>query len=477
MKPPKTSQILRGIRWRLGITFSLLMFFSIFVGGISFLLHPSILVWTAIVTLLWVISTLIGLHVAGEIASPLTDMTEIARRMAAGELDQRVKTVGRDEVAELANALNTLAANLQQTLDDITHERSRLSTVLRHMPNGILFISPSGRLLLSNPASQRLLQFDESAHGRPHLHVTQNYKLSEAIDDALQTHESSRIEVVLHHPEERNIEVILAPIFRNEKLRGLLVLLHDVTHVRRLTRLRTEFIANASHELRTPITSIKGFTETMLDHGFDDPEETRKYVEIIDREAERLVNIVQDLLILVRLGSYQITNQVHVHLNQIVERVVERLRPFAEKAGIELQWQVEKDPVITGDPDYLERMVLNLVENGIKYTPEGGRVRVETWVDEYHRYVGLTVSDTGIGIPKEARSRIFDRFYRVDRGRSRDKGGTGLGLSIVKSIVEAHRGKIEVDSVVGQGSTFKLSFPARLLETAPQIDDPGDVEC
>lgn len=437
------------------------MFFSIFVGGVSFLVHQNVLLWVLIVLAMWLISTVVGLHIAGQIASPLTEMTEIARRMAAGDLDLRVKMTGHDEVAELAKALNTLAANLQQTLDDISHERSRLSTVLRHMPSGILFINPSGKLLLSNPTAQRLLEFDESAHRKPHLQATNNFKLSEAIDEVLRTQESKRIEVVLHRPEERNIEVIFAPIFRNERMRGLLVLLHDVSHVRHLTRLRTEFIANASHELRTPITSIKGFTETMLDHGFDDPEETRHYVEIIDKEAGRLVNIVQDLLVLVRLGSYQIDSRPEeIPINRVVERVIERLSTLAERSGIALSWVPSEDELIVrGDPDYLERAILNLVENGIRYTPEGGEVTAKTSRSEDGSYAVITVQDTGIGIPKDAFPRLFDRFYRVDRGRSRNQGGTGLGLSIVKTIVEAHQGKIEVESQIGHGSTFYVLLP------------------
>ncbi|HHV54312.1 MAG TPA: hypothetical protein GXX55_02510, partial [Firmicutes bacterium] len=248
---------------------------------------------------------------------------------------------------------------------------------------------------------------------------------------------------------------------------GVVVVFHDITELRRLERVRKDFVTNVSHELRTPLTSVKGFVETLLDGAMNDPVTCRRFLEIINQQAERLVALVNDLLDLSRVESPDIPlRRQAINLNSLAQEVGLTLTPRAESQGLRLELDLEPNlPPVWGDEELLRRLLLNLVDNAIKYTPAGGRVTIRTRAE---RSGGLTlaVADTGVGIPKRDLPRIFERFYRVDKARSRQLGGTGLGLAIVRHIVERHGATIDVQSEVGAGSTFTVHFPAGLLDPA-----------
>jgi two-component system phosphate regulon sensor histidine kinase PhoR len=257
----------------------------------------------------------------------------------------------------------------------------------------------------------------------------------------------------------RHLEVTISTFPPEGSPAGLVIVAHDATESVRYQELRKEFVANVSHELRTPLTSIRGFAETLRDGAMLDPVKGPEFLAIIERHADQLTNLIADLLELSRLESHpDLPQGVLLDLGSAARRAIELLGPSAEKKGHELIVQVDPElPVVFGNAGYLERAVANLVENAVKYTPERGRIAVS--VTEQGPYVVVEVSDNGIGIPADDIPRIFERFYRVDRSRSRDMGGTGLGLSIVKHVAQAHRGLVEVSSAPGAGSSFKLKIP------------------
>lgn len=451
-----------GIRWRMGLTYISLLLLSLSILLLTDAYFRDSIYLLPALGLAFVLSTILGLRVAERLIRPIEEMTRAAQRMADGDFAQRIHVDSDDEISQLAGALNHMARTLQDKVHDIQEERRRLQVVLNNMAAGLLLVDARGRVRLANPSARRLLDFNVDEVGRTPIEVTKNYQLSEAIDRVLKRVEPLRLEMALVHPEDYWLEAFLSPITREDgQLTGVVVLLHDLTEARRVEAARRDFVANVSHELRTPVTSIRGFAETLLDGALEKPGPAREYVEIIGKEAARLERLVEDLLDLARIESRRSERRrEEVDLAALVRRVVEKLEPVAERGKVELSALLPEDPTaasLQGDDDQLERLLVNLVENGIKYTPAGGRVEVQ--VAGRDDKVELVVRDTGIGIPAAALPRIFERFYRVDAGRSREKGGTGLGLAIVKHVVEAHNGRISVESREGEGSTFRITLP------------------
>ncbi|MBC8109203.1 MAG: GHKL domain-containing protein, partial [Anaerolineae bacterium] len=257
----------------------------------------------------------------------------------------------------------------------------------------------------------------------------------------------------------RYLQITACPIRHAESRSGLVIVGYDATETVRYEELRKEFVANVSHELRTPLTAIKGFAETLREFGQDDPDRYQMHLAIIEKNADQLTNLVNDLLELSRLESHPDTSRrVLLDLSDVVQRAVDLLTPIAKRKEQDIELQLDHTmPQITGVPDYLERSVCNLIDNAIKYTPAGGCITVATRSQDNHAIIEVT--DTGIGIPPGEVSRIFERFYRVDRSRSREMGGTGLGLSIVKHVVQSHQGTVEATSTLGRGSTFTIKLP------------------
>ena len=268
-----------------------------------------------------------------------------------------------------------------------------------------------------------------------------------------------RKDIHFYFPNTRIIDAHLAPyVHRNGQFKGIIAVLHDVTEVRRLERMRSEFVANVSHELKTPVTSVKGFAETLLDGAIDDPEAARDFLEIIYKESERLDRLIKDLLYLSQIEHQQLPLQVvKFNLNSVVHNVMEALKNQIENKKQQIDI-VNKGVVwLEGDRDKIEQIIMNLLSNAISYTPEAGKITMKLWEEKEKVY--FQISDTGIGISQKDIPRIFERFYRVDKARSRSSGGTGLGLAIVKHLIESHRGMITVDSMEGVGTTFTVTLP------------------
>ncbi len=366
-----------------------------------------------------------------------------------------------EEVFPMGRALAEAASVLRKKMKELEESKHRLEVLLAHMNSGVILVDRHGRVGLVNPAAEFFLGIrGADVTGKTHVEAVKNYQLSSLIADVLASGEPRDAEVSLIFPRERILQVHSAPIpGKGREVRGVVVVFHDISEIRRLERLRAEFVANVSHELKTPVTTLKGFAETLLQGALYNYRAAEEFVQIIHEEAERLSRLVCDLLELSRLES----REARMHLEELdlgaeVRRIAEKLLPQFQKKGLRLQVvSPEKRLFAWADRDRFEQVLLNLLDNSLKYTPPGGQVAV--CFQEEPEEIVISVRDTGIGIPEEDLPRIFERFYRVDKARSRKLGGTGLGLAIVKHIVEAHGGRVGVESKPGEGSTFFFTLP------------------
>ncbi|HJV44972.1 MAG TPA: ATP-binding protein [Bacillota bacterium] len=409
------------------------------------------------------INAIVGLFVSRHITKPIAEITSVARKITEKNYGSRVKGKMVGEIGQLSSAINFMAASLESQMFEIEENQEKLSRVLNNMVSGVILIGESRRILLANSAIEDLLGYSEKELiGKLHIEAGLNYGLSQLIDRCFQTGGQIREEVHMYYPKERIIDCNLAPYTTERgEVKGVVTVLHDISAIRRLEKMRSEFVANVSHELRTPITSIKGFAETLLDGAAEDKEVLHNFLEIIFNESERLNRLVNDILDLSRIEQKKVPLHLElINLYDLVKEISYNLIEKINRKNIEMELPEELPIVLEADRDRLHQVIVNLVDNAISYTPDGGKVSIN--IIETGEKIQLEVKDTGLGIPLKDRERIFERFYRVDKGRSRESGGTGLGLAIVKHLVESHHGKIEVESAEGKGSTFRVSLPKRL---------------
>lgn len=408
------------------------------------------------------LTTLIGIRIAKGIAKPVEEMMFVSEKLKDKDYTARVRMQPKGELGQLANAINVLAASLKSQMDKIQENEQQLSGVLRNMMSGVLLVDKNGRILLANRAIGSMLDSDPAAFtGRQHIEVVKNAGLSRLIDQCLHEQTEIRDEIQFYYPDERILDAHLAPyVGENGELKGIVAVLHDISDIRRLEKMRSEFIANVSHELKTPITSVKGFTETLLDGAMEDEEALTHFLEIIHKESERLHRLINDILHLSKIEQHSIPLDIEaMNVAEVVDRVADTVRKEIAKKELELILPENREILIEGQKDRIQQIILNLVSNAIAYTSPGGKVAV--MLADTGDKVEITVKDTGIGIAKKDLPRLFERFYRVDKGRSRNSGGTGLGLAIVKHLVESHHGKIEVESEEGKGTAFTVILPKK----------------
>lgn len=401
-----------------------------------------------------VVLSSIAAHLASRTARSLT---ESAQRMAAGDLATRVRPTGRDELAELGNALDHLAHSLSSSLEELKQQNARTTGILTRMQEGVLLLGPDGRVGLVNPALREMLLLGADAVGKTPLEVIRHTELKQLLDRALHDGQTVTAEIEVGGLKPRRLLVRAAPLEGDQS--GVFAVFVDVTEVRRLESLRRDFVANVSHELRTPVTAIRSAAETLQLALERDPKSAARFVDIVDRNAVRLHELVEDLLDLSRIESrqYKLTLEP-LELEPIIRRTLGLFRDRAEKKGIRMAVDVPEDlPRVEADRRALEHVLTNLIDNAVKYCPPGALVTVRASVVVGGK-VQLAVLDSGPGIDEKHLPRLFERFYRVDAGRSRELGGTGLGLSIVKHLVEAMGSNVIVDSTVGVGTTFRFSL-------------------
>jgi two-component system phosphate regulon sensor histidine kinase PhoR len=402
------------------------------------------------------LALLLAVLAALRISEVVPGLREAARRMSDGDLSARTHLGGRDEFGLLGQTLDRIAGRLAVTIGDLRDERDLQKKILEAMQEGVVVVDREGRIELVNSALRSILLLGTDAVGKLLIETVRHAQLSQMLEDARAEPEGGPIEIDLPGLKPRRVLVQVAPLSAGDE--GLLFVFVDVTELRRLESLRRDFVANASHELRTPIAAVRSATETLRWGALDDRVAATRFLDIIERNAQRLQSLVEDMLELSKLESneFKLKREV-VELQRVVPIVLALFRERAEKKGVRLAADLPADlPVIAGDARALEHVLSNLVDNAVKYCASGARILVGASWDEDR--VRLIVSDTGPGIAPEHLSRVFERFYRIDAGRSRDLGGTGLGLSIVKHMVEAMRGKVSVESVVGMGSAFTVSL-------------------
>ena len=383
----------------------------------------------------------------------LRELTDAARRMAGGALSTRTRAAGHDEIAVLGHALDQLADSLSRSLGELRAERDLFTGMLTSMNEGVLVVGGDGRIVLMNPALRAMLLLTQDAVGKSVLQVIRNADLGQLLARAAQG-DASEAELELAGLMPRR--TLVRAVTLEDPPRGVMAVFVDVTELRRLEAVRRDFVANASHELRSPLTTVRAAAETLRTVG-DDRKAATRFLDLIERNAERLENLINDLLELSRIESRELKLDLEpVELGAIVERIVAQHAHRAQLKHIAIGHDVGAAPAVRADRRALEHVLGNLIDNALKYCPEGASVRVAATTE--NGVVRLSVADTGPGIGAEHLPRIFERFYRVDAGRSRELGGTGLGLSIVKHLVEAMHGTVQVESRPGEGSTFSFTL-------------------
>ena len=417
-----------------------------------------------------------GLALARRISQPLGTMTAVARSIAAGDYRAHVPpTLADDEMGSLARAFDSMAVQLRDRMDTITADHNKLAAILGSMVEGVVAIDGDRRIVHMNDVAGRVLRVDpRKTLGRPIDEVCKVAQVTETLTSTLEAPAPSTGEVRLATPGREQVLKLHASPLRDGggALAGAVVVLHDITELRRLETLRREFVANVSHELKTPLTAICGLIETLIDDDEMEPGTQRRFLEKVQNQSNRLTTLVRDLLTLSRVESEDASlERARIDLRDPLRDSIRHLLAAGEEKGLVIESEIPEDAVpVLGDREALRQVVDNLLDNALKYTPAGGRV----WVRlrrEGERAV-LEVQDTGIGIEPRDQARIFERFYRVDKARSRDLGGTGLGLSIVKHIMLAHDGQVAVESRLGEGSTFRVSFRLAPAE-APHEPHPA----
>jgi len=452
-------------RGRLGLFFIFLFLF--------FLLVQSYLIYSLKKSFLFssLLSFLIVLPLAYLIlkfmTQPIQAVTDLANRIASGRLDQGVPSESDDELGRLSKAINEMSLQLQNKIEEISREKDYLQTLLRGIMEGVLVVDARGRILMVNNALRQLLSLPPHVEDRTPLEIIRNAELERAFRQVLEDGENTTLELTLPSPEGKTFEVNVVGISpspegmvkEDEGRRGVIAVFHDITRLKELEKIRRDFVANVSHELRTPLTTIKGYAETLLEGALKE-EVASQFIQVIKRHSDRLEKIVQDLLILSKIESKEFQLKMEsLSVSDLIGDVLDFIKEPLNKKKISVSvGELPPTLMAYGDRQYLEQVLINILDNAIKYGHERGKMIISA-AERDQREVEISVKDDGIGIPKEDLFRVFERFYRVDKGRSHELGGTGLGLSIVKHIVQAHGGRVWAESQLGEGSTFYFTLP------------------
>jgi two-component system phosphate regulon sensor histidine kinase PhoR len=416
----------------------------------------------AAILLTSLLAIFLSIWLARKYTAPLEEITTAACDIANGNLDRRLHIRTGDELEILAHTLNNLTSNLDDKINESIAETNKLALILQHMDNAVILLDRYGKITTANKMARDIFDIKDSMLNQHNMQVLGNSQLDRAVQQTAKQGESMLIYLKTNiHGSTRVFQVFLGPITATEhEITSILSVFHDITALQDMHDRQSDFVANASHELATPLTTIKGFAETLLDGALQDNKLSIKFLTIIHTEAERMQRLVNELLQLAKLNSHEYRKQVKLeatHLTPLLYTVKEDLKTNAEGKNILVDIHADSDPIIMANLDWLKQILINLLDNSIKYTQPFGKVVIICRQENDHAV--LIVEDTGIGIPATDVPLIFDRFYRVDRARSRNSGGTGLGLAIVKFIVEMHGGTIEVKSSLNIGTTFTIRLP------------------
>lgn len=439
--------------------FSVLVVFSTLAGALTTIVVSGRQPFGPAVLVTFAASLVPAYFVARAFVRPFREIRSGADRIAGGDYEARVPSGGWQESQALAFSLNEMSARLAGQIARLQAERQQLRAILGGMIEGVIAIGPGQRVLFANDAASRMLEFDvNAAIDRPIWELTRQPGLQVILEKATKTGTPQREDLELKRPSALFLTVYVAPLTANEGA-GAVMVLHDTSDIRRLERLRQDFVANVSHELKTPLAVVKACVEALLDGAGEDPEARQMFLQQISDQGERLDSLIHDLLSLARIESgVEVMEFAALPVAEMVSACVDRHRPRAEAKNMTIHIE-PSDPKadVWADEEALRQMLDNLVDNAVKYTQSGGEIRIGWSI--VHSSVSIAVSDNGPGIPERDQPRIFERFYRVDRARSRELGGTGLGLSIVKHLAQVLRGTVKLSSQVGKGTTFCITLP------------------
>ncbi len=424
-------------------------------------LDKSRMIFIKAMLLALLITVLLGFLIARSITVPINDVTEKAEKMAQGDFSQEVAVKSDDEIGRLAEMFNLLKRKLNITLSEISNEKSKLETIMKYMADGLIAVDLSGRIIHANAAAMSM------------LHITEDDIQSRHFDDIIERYsgnltlgamkeKSAKWEGATSFDYDGSTFFVRYARFRDEKDSdiGIIMMIQDITERQKLENMQREFVANVSHELKTPLTTIKSYTETLLDGALNDMETTKGFLTVVDEEADRMTRLVRDLLQLSRLDyNREKWNKRENNIISILKNAIVKIEFTAKSKNqhIDVLFNDDDKLRVYSDKDKLEQVMLNILSNAIKYTLEGGTIHVDARQDDDK--VSVIVTDNGIGIPESDIPMIFERFYRVDKARSRAMGGTGLGLSIAKQIIEEHKGTIDVASIDGDGTKVTITLP------------------
>jgi two-component system phosphate regulon sensor histidine kinase PhoR len=426
----------------------------------------------------------IGLFQTGRIVKTIEEITALSQAVASGNFRKRLFPKGKDELSELTRNVGNMSLELQRRLQQAEEEKYMIEAILMNMSDGLMLTDLKGAILLSNSAVKNLFGIESGIEGKTVMETMRKAELVDLIDKVAETRKTISHEMEVTYPKELLLMVTAAPYSVKGELSGAVLAFHDITRLKQLEDVRKDFVANVSHEIKTPITAIKGFAETLLEGALDDKENAYKFLETIKNHSERLNSLVSDLLTLSRieLGDIKIEKEA-INLDNVIDTVFETLREKAQSKGLYLKKEISPTPLeVIADRNRLIQILLNLVDNGIKFTEKGGiTIRVQSLKSKVQvppyppftkgghgginnpslgDFIEISVEDTGIGIPKKHIPRLGERFYRVDKARSRELGGTGLGLAIVKHLVKAHGWEMEIESTSGKGTAVKIIIPS-----------------
>lgn len=410
------------------------------------------------------IALLLVYRTSVNITNPIKEIKNAAVDITHGMLDRSINIIRKDEIGELARAIDFMAMSLKEKISNIKNENIKMEAILSSVVNGIIAVDSQKNILFINPIAQKMLSISKTdITGKHLLKVIRNNKIDNMIKSILENTGYDENEIILNYPEEKIFRLYSNAIKQTDskEIIGIIIIIQDITEIKRLEKMRSEFVANVSHELKTPLTSIKGFVETLKSGAIEDHDAATRFLNIIEDEADRLNRLISDILSLSELENKKSKPRLEVidTANKIME-IVSMLQNQAGKKNINLQTNVAEDVnMLKGDQDQFKQMLINLIDNAVKYTPEGGNVEVTAYNSGSD--VVIRIKDNGIGIAKDHIPRLFERFYRVDKARSRNVGGTGLGLAIVKHIALQLDCKIDVQSEVGKGTEFILTIPTK----------------
>ncbi|WP_163654978.1 two-component system histidine kinase PnpS [Listeria sp. PSOL-1] len=402
----------------------------------------------------------ISIFLARKITQPIKEIITVSNDLAEDKYDSRIHGTSSGELQDLSLSVNKLAESLEIQMYEIKENAERLRAIVENLVSGVMLINADKQVVMTNKMIHTILS-EKNMVGKAFYEVIKSYDLDQLFEKALKTKKIQQEEVTLYFPHEAILDASVSPII-NEKgeISDMVLLLHDVTQIRHLENVRSEFVANVSHELKTPVTALKGFVETLLDGAMYDEELLKQFLTIIKDESDRLHRLIIDILALSRIEQKKVVikQEEMIDLKELVNQSLKTIQKFADEKAIQLRIKSDNEQVmLLSNRDALQQILLNLLSNGIAYTPGNGEIIIG--ISNLSNHVKLTITDNGIGIPANDLEHIFERFYRVDKARSRHSGGTGLGLSIVKHLVETMQGSINVTSVEGKGTTFSIQFP------------------